>query len=33
MKTIHSLTPVATAELLFVVGKYAATYTGLAGTV
>jgi len=33
MKTIQSLTLVATIALLFLVGKYAATYTGLVGTV
>jgi hypothetical protein len=30
MKTIQSLLLVATVALLFLVGKYAATYTGLA---
>jgi hypothetical protein len=33
MKTIHSLTLVATVALLFLVGKYAATYRVLVGTV
>jgi hypothetical protein len=33
MKTIQSLLLVATVALLLLVGKYAATYTGLAGTV
>jgi hypothetical protein len=33
MKTIQSLTLLATIALLFLVGKYAATYTGIAGTV
>ena len=32
MKTIQSLLLVAIVALLFLVGKYAATYTGLAGT-
>jgi hypothetical protein len=31
MKTIQSLLLVAIAALLFLVGKYAATYTGIAG--
>jgi hypothetical protein len=30
MKTIQSVTIVAALALLFLVGKYAATYTGLA---
>jgi hypothetical protein len=33
MKIIHMLLFVAAIALLFLVGKYAATYTGLAGTV
>jgi hypothetical protein len=33
MKTIQSLLLFATIALLFLVGKYAATYTGIAGTV
>ena len=33
IKTIQSLTLVAAIALLFLVGKYAATYTVLAGTV
>jgi hypothetical protein len=33
MKTIQSLTLVATIALLYLVCKYAATYTGIAGTV
>jgi hypothetical protein len=32
MKTIQSLTIFTTEALLFLVGKYAATYTVLAGT-
>jgi hypothetical protein len=33
MKTIQSLLLVATVALLLLVGKYAAAYTGLVGTV
>jgi hypothetical protein len=33
MKIIHSLILVAIVALLFAVGKYVATYTGLVGTV
>jgi hypothetical protein len=33
MKTFHSLIIVATVALLFLVGKYVATYTVLVGTV
>jgi hypothetical protein len=33
MKTIHSLTLVATVTLLFLVGQYAATYRVLVGKV
>jgi hypothetical protein len=32
MKTIHSLLLIAAVALLFLVGKYAVTYTGLADT-
>jgi hypothetical protein len=32
MKNIQSLLLAATVALLFLVGKYAATYTGIAGT-
>jgi hypothetical protein len=33
MKTIQNFLLLATVALLFLVGKYAAKYTGLAGTV